>query len=306
MALEKLIQDIVLAERDFKSPISEELFAKVVNNIVIVLAALAGDSSKLLQGAIDITPAAGSPSFITDANPTAGTIDRDDKFNDLYIHFLDGTIFSNNSRNRFKITDTDAGADTVTVAENLNTLGATIGDTYEILGHTHDGAANPDGSKIDGKSLTNVAEDTDVTQGEWDALTDPDSLRGEVASKTNPFVTVTGAAFPVDGIFLWDKDGSCPPGSSRVTAFDNRVMVSAATPGTNAGLNTQTIELDAGVVQGNTLAGTNVGNASGGGVNALAVKGGSGGGSNFTERDFRSTTADVRQASRTILLCKKL
>jgi len=203
--LQNLTRALTSGEVDFKSPVSEDItqaFARLTPELL--LAFIISNSSKILQGAIDATPSTGGPSTITDINPTAGSFARDDQFQGAYLHFIDGTIFTNNSINRFKITSVDAGLSQITVAEDLAALGATIGDLYEIIGHTHDGdSTNSDGAKIDLKDLVNVLEDSLMTQNLADAITDPDGNR-DAATKANPFITATDAGIP----FTWVDDGT--------------------------------------------------------------------------------------------------
>lgn len=191
--LSNLISNIATSEIDFKSPISEELLTKFRDNVVLALAAIAGDSNNLLKGVIDADPPNAVNSYITDADPTNGTISRDDKFNGLHIKFTSGTIFTGNQFNRYKITDTDAALSRITVAENLYAAGARLGDTYEVVGHTHgalDYPADKDGEFISMRSLVNMLEKVRLSQNDIDALTDPTSARIFTASKTNPFATL--------------------------------------------------------------------------------------------------------------------
>jgi len=189
MSIHKNISD---TQRDFKSPLSEDLMERYDVNQEMSLEYIRSEGvDQLLAGAIDSV----STTDVVDANPTIGTIDQDDKYDGLYLHFTSGSVFSANSRNRFKIVGTVAGTDTLTLDTNVAALGAAASDTYVLLGHTHDGAAtDPDGAKIDLKNLLNVAEDQSMTQDLADAITDPDGIRSANADKAEPFATVGDVA----------------------------------------------------------------------------------------------------------------
>lgn len=122
------------AEVDFKSPGSEALFFKLQRSLQIIQGHVTGNG-KILAGALDANPPNTAPSYIEDANPTFGTIDLDDKFNQYEVKFLSGALTSQ----IYTITDTTASNDRIHVAENLFALGALSGDTYEIIGHRHTG-----------------------------------------------------------------------------------------------------------------------------------------------------------------------
>lgn len=217
--LSTLISDIANSEIDFKSPLAEDLFKRFRDNIVLTLAAVASDSNNLLKGVIDANPPNIANSYITDAVPTNGTINRDDKFNGLYLRFTSGAIFTGNQYNRYKITDTDAALSRIYVAENLFTEGALLGDTYEIVGHAHDALDYPAdraGEFISMRALVNLAEGFRLTQNQIDALTDPNGLRPTSASITNPLATLLDILNTTEKAAIYEFSGNSLPANTLV------------------------------------------------------------------------------------------
>ena len=185
---DEILRNISDNQIDAKSPLSEDLMARYRDNARLNQAHISSHPGLLLEGAIDSV----STTQIVDADPTAGEINHDDKFNGLYLHFKNGTVFTNNNRNRFKILDTDAGTDTLTLDTDVQALGASAGDLYEILGHTQDGVGpDKDGEKVDLKHLTNVASDQDMSQDLADAITDPNNVRGGAGDAADPFAPIS-------------------------------------------------------------------------------------------------------------------
>jgi hypothetical protein len=194
-AIQKIFRELTTGELDFKSPISEDVsqeFGRIIAKTL--MSVIVDDQTYLLAGALDSTPTTAAPSVLTDTNPTDGGHDRDDQFKALYLHFKSGSIYTANNLNRYKITASDATAKTLTVAEDLLADGAASGDTYEVIGHTHDGdSTDPDGAPIDLKHLINMASDQSMTQDLADAITDPSGNRTGSADSTKPFLTADDA-----------------------------------------------------------------------------------------------------------------
>jgi hypothetical protein len=177
---DNLLKPIADSQIDFKSPLSEDLMTRYRDNDDFLNANTSSLSADLLQGACDSV----TTTVIVDADPTAGTIDRDDKFNAMWLSFTSGTL----NGLRYKVTDCDATANSLTFAEDLQALGAVATDTYEIIGHVHD-AGNP----VDLKDLSNIAEGQAMTQDLADAITDPQSIRSGTADASFPFITLADA-----------------------------------------------------------------------------------------------------------------
>lgn len=237
MDLQKLIRALTSGELDFKSPMSEDIsqqFGRLIPEIM--LAFMIGNSDKLLKGALDSTPTTGAPDTLTDTNPTAGSIDRDDQFNGAFVHFTSGTIYTNNNFNRYEILDTLAGPSQLVVDGDLEADGAALGDTYEILGHTHSGT---DGSKIDLKNLVNASSGNAMDQDIADAITDPDGERLGTADRTEPFITKSDG-LAAGMIFIWNDSNSCPAGTTRVAEFDEKFLRGNTTKGGTGGTSTHT------------------------------------------------------------------
>ena len=137
-------------DTDAGSPVSESLVTRIRNALLLLNAVIDSNSTSLMAGAVDSV----TSGTIVDANPTSGVITQDDQFDGYYIQFTSGAVSAANSRNRFKITATSFVSTSISVAENLASLGVLTADTYKIIGHTHDGAGSePDGSAIDLKDL---------------------------------------------------------------------------------------------------------------------------------------------------------
>lgn len=121
---------------DFKSPLASlAVLNKFRNSLTLLQGILEDKSSLILEGTLDADPPNQMSSFITDANPSAGAIDRNDKFNGITLELTSGAAIG-----EYVITDTDAGLDRIVVLENLGALGALTGDTYVLRGHSHNGA----------------------------------------------------------------------------------------------------------------------------------------------------------------------
>ena len=120
---------------DFKSPLASlAVLEKFRNSLTLLQGLLEDKSSLILEGTLDADPPNQVSSFITDANPSAGAIDRDDKFNGITLELTSGA-----AAGEYVITDTDSGLDRLVVLENLGALGALTGDTYVLRGHSHNG-----------------------------------------------------------------------------------------------------------------------------------------------------------------------
>lgn len=223
--IQKIFRELTSGELDFKSPISEDIaqeFGRVIAKTL--MAVIVEDQTYLLAGALDSTPTTAATGTITDTNPTDGAFDRDDQFKGLYLHFTSGTIYTNNNYNRYKITASSASSKTVTVAEDLAADGATSGDTYVILGHTHDGdATNPDGSAIDLQTLVNVNGGNAMTGDLADAITDPSGNRTGTASASKPFLTADDLTSETSVIYTSTASGTI---STNVAHGLGRVPVS--------------------------------------------------------------------------------
>lgn len=181
------ILDAIIAARQ---PVSEDLMHRYRDNSALLSSILLGGVTRILAGAVDSVLVGA----ITDADPTTGEMFHDNQLIGRYIRFTSGTVFTANNRNRFKIINNSVTSNTITVSEDLASLGVAASDTYVVLGHTHDGdATSPDGGEIDFKDLINQAEDLSMTQALVDAIMDPDSNRvGAAASKANPLITKAG------------------------------------------------------------------------------------------------------------------
>ena len=192
---DNFLRNIADATIDTKSPVSEDLMTRVRDNLSLLNSVVASISNGSLQGAADSI----TTGVIVDADPTAGAINHDDKFNGLYVHFTSGTLYTTNNLNRYKITDTDSAGNSITVAEDLAAAGGAATDTYIVLGHTHDGdATHPDGASIDLKHTINMIQDQVVGQDVADAITDPNSFRAGTANATTPFITGSDVANRVE------------------------------------------------------------------------------------------------------------
>lgn len=204
-ALTEFIRILTDGETDRDSPWAEDIAQTIRNNAREIMRLVIGDD--ILEASLngDPTDNTTADSFFDVDTVTAGAIDRDDQFNGLYVHFTSGTIFTNNSLNRYKITDTNAASNRITVSGQIFSDGARDDDTFVIVGQTHDGDASaPDGPAIDLKNLINVLEGVTMNQDLADALTDPDGNRISAASKSNPFATQDDTG----GAFVWIDDGT--------------------------------------------------------------------------------------------------
>jgi len=129
------IDELLDASIDFKSPLASlVVLDKFRKSLTLLQGLLEDKSSLILEGTLDAIPPNQVSSYITDANPSAGAIDRDDKFNGITLQITSGS-----AQGEYVITDTDAGLDRIVVLENLGALGATTGDTYVLRGHSHNG-----------------------------------------------------------------------------------------------------------------------------------------------------------------------
>ncbi len=192
------------AEADFKSPISENLMTKKYRDFLDLMEELIRNTNSfILGGALDADPTNAAPSTFVDADPTVGTIDRDDKFNGLRLKFTSGTA----NGQRFTITDTDAATDKLTFAENLFAAGARLGDTYIILGHTHSGGT--DGIKI---------EDDDIVSAqtfEWEAGVGAGIESGSGGPDAIAFSTAFPSSGPVPIVVAYVGDQTSGSASTR-------------------------------------------------------------------------------------------
>ena len=135
---------------DFKSPLASlAVLEKFRNSLTLLHGLLEDKSSLILEGTLDADPPNQVSSFITDANPSSGAIDRDDKFNGITLELTSGA-----AAGEFVITDTDAGLDRLVVLENLGALGALTGDTYVLRGHSHNGF---DSEKLEGDDVLGLS-----------------------------------------------------------------------------------------------------------------------------------------------------
>lgn len=122
-------------EVDFQSPLSEEIMMVAFRDAIREVEDLVVSNGRgLLVGVVDADPPDQANSYIEDADPTVGSINRADKFNGLTLLMLDGDA----EGNLYKITDTDATNKRIVVAENLYDEGVREGDSYQVLGHRHD------------------------------------------------------------------------------------------------------------------------------------------------------------------------
>lgn len=134
---------------DFESPIASIVFLnKYRDGLRLVQGLLEDKPALILQGVLDETPPTQANSYIVDSNPTAGTINRNDKFNGITLEITSGAAVG-----EYVITDTDSGLNRITVVEDLGSLGASTGDSYQLRGHSHNGF---DSEKVDVGDVTGL------------------------------------------------------------------------------------------------------------------------------------------------------
>lgn len=141
----RVLRDIDDDEIDFKSPIDEDLMARLVGNMFSLATMIDGQPNKQFKAQSDGVPTDdGATSTLTIDNITEGVFERDDQYNDKFIKMTSGAASGNGIDSRFPITDSDETAQTFTVGENpagdnLNEAGVIDNDTFEVMGHVHDG-----------------------------------------------------------------------------------------------------------------------------------------------------------------------
>jgi len=218
-----VLQDILGAEIDFKSPIDEDLMLRLVTNLFSVAAMVDSQPNSLFKAQSNGIPTdGGATSVLTLDTITEGVFERDDQYNTKYILVTSGPASGNGVDSRFPITDCDEGALTFTVGENeigenLNEAGMVDDNTFQVIGHVHDG--------VDGEKIS--AADLDTTNGP--------------------------GFFPQNGILIWDQSNTCPTGFTRHSAFDDFFLQGATTRGGTGGNLTHNHQLN-GAAGGNVNA----------------------------------------------------
>lgn len=141
----RVLRDIDDTEIDFKSPVDEDLMARLVGNLFSLATMIDGQPNKQFQAQSDGVPTDdGATSTLTIDNITEGVFERDDQYNDKFIKMTSGAASGNGIDSRFPITDSDESGQTFTVGlnpagDNLNEAGVIDNDTFEVMGHVHDG-----------------------------------------------------------------------------------------------------------------------------------------------------------------------
>ena len=203
-----VLRDINGNEIDFKSPIDEDLMLRIIGNMFSLATMVDGRPNSQFKAQADgAPPDNGATSLLTLDTITENVFERDDQYNTKYILVTSGPASGQGVNSRFPITDSDSTAQTFTVGlneigENLFDAGMLDGNTFEVIGHVHDG--------IDGEKIS--AADLDTTNGPG-------------------FV-------PQFGIIIWRQSNTCPPGFTRVTDFDARFLQGQDTPGGTGGATT--------------------------------------------------------------------
>ena len=141
----KRLQDIDDDELDFESPWDEDLVTRMVKNMFRTAHMIDSQSDLTFKAAANGTPTDdGATSLLTIDTITSGVFERDDQFNTSYIRVTNGAASGQGRESRFPIIDSDESAQTFTVglnnlSENLNDAGMDNNDTFEVIGHVHDG-----------------------------------------------------------------------------------------------------------------------------------------------------------------------
>ena len=200
-----VLRDILGNEIDFKSAIDEDLMERIIGNLFSLATMVDGRPNSQFKAQADGNPTDdGATSDLTLDTITEGVFERDDQYNTKYILVTSGPASGQGVDSRFPITDSDQSGQVFTcglneIGENLVDAGMVDGNTFEVIGHVHDGV---DGEKISAKDL-------DTTNGPG-------------------FV-------PQFGIIIWLQSNSCPSGFTRVTILDGKYLKGAATQGGTGG-----------------------------------------------------------------------
>ena len=141
MSSHKQLRDITNAELLFEQPIDEDLMLRMVENMFELASMIDGQSDQQFKAQASVAPVGG---LLTIDTITSGFFVRDDQYNTSYILVTSGTASGKGEASRFKITDSDESAQTFTCAVNVNSqtlqaAGMGNNDTFEVMGHTHDG-----------------------------------------------------------------------------------------------------------------------------------------------------------------------
>lgn len=145
MSTHRLLRDILDADLDFESPIDEDLMLRLGRNLFLIAAMLDGDDDRRFKAQSNGIPTdGGATSVLTIDTITVGVFERDDQYNGAWLRVTSGAASGNGYLSQFPITDSDEGAQTFTVGtnkngQNLNQAGMGNNDTFEIIGHVHDG-----------------------------------------------------------------------------------------------------------------------------------------------------------------------
>lgn len=147
----KRLRDILGAEIDFESPWDEDLVERIVSNQFEVAHMVDSSVDQTLKAQSNGIPTnGGATSVLTIDGITSGFFQRDDQYNTSYILVTSGPASGQGRQSRFPIDDSDESAQTFTcgqnnIGENLNTAGMIDNNTFEVIGHVHDGT---DGEQI--------------------------------------------------------------------------------------------------------------------------------------------------------------
>lgn len=197
--IHRRLRAILKAEYDFESPIDEDLLDNVMRNVFTL--------ANMISSLADIkfkAQAAGAPvaGLLTMDTITSGLFERDDQYNETQILVTSGTASGKGVNSRFPVTDSDESAQTFTCGDNslgetLQAAGMGDNDTFEIIGHTHDGIDSP---AIDATDIDFTNQGLGINA--YTASGRSQSLNFTTATATH---TITGLPSGDNIIFGWYK-----------------------------------------------------------------------------------------------------
>jgi hypothetical protein len=191
-----VLRDINDNEIDFKSPIDEDLMARLVNNLYSLATMLDGQPNSQFKAQSNGVPTdGGATSVLTLDTITQGVFERDDQYNTKYILVTSGPASGSGTNSRFPITDCDEGALTFTcglnkAGFNLNESGMIDDNTFEVIGHVHDGT---DGETISFLDLDGLE---DIVFNEYTESGKSQSRSGT----TGPFGNTHNLILPINAV----------------------------------------------------------------------------------------------------------
>ncbi len=204
-----ILRDILGEEIDFESPVDEDLMLRIVSNMFSVATMVDGRPNSQFKAQANGTPTDdGATSTLTIDTITEGVFERNDQYNTKYILITSGPASGQGIDSRFPIVDSIESSQEFVVGENQNgdnlaEAGMVNNDTFQVMGHVHDGV---DGEKI---RVSDIELDT-----------------------------VGPGLMPKFGIIIWDQSNTCPAGFTRYTAFDDKFLQGKPTRGGTGGTTT--------------------------------------------------------------------